>query len=66
MNGKDVDQTEREYHEVYRQNCPSCLIGVVHHPAKSIKTDITYCVVYSILRLLHIQSQFNALAQTIS
>lgn len=29
-----MDQTQRENHEVYRQNRPSCLVGVVRHPAR--------------------------------
>lgn len=35
MNGKDVNQAQSEHHEIYSQDRPSCLIGVVHHPAKT-------------------------------
>lgn len=38
VNGKDVDQTQGEDHEVYGQDGPPCLVGVTDHPAKSNQT----------------------------
>lgn len=35
VNGEDVDETQREDHKVYSQHRPSCLVGVVRHPAKN-------------------------------
>lgn len=35
VDGKDVDQAQSKNHEVDGQDCTSCLIGVLHHPAET-------------------------------
>lgn len=35
VDGKDVDQAQSKNHEVNGQDCTSCLIGVLHHPAET-------------------------------
>lgn len=35
VDGKNVDQAQSEDHEVYGQDCTSCLVGVLHHPAET-------------------------------
>lgn len=35
VDGEDVNETQRENHEVYRQHRPARLVGVVCHPART-------------------------------
>lgn len=40
MNGKDVDETQSEHHEVYRQDGPARLIRVLSHPANPTQEEL--------------------------